>query len=273
MDNLDEAVATLQQLRATGIKLSLDDFGTGHSSLSRLRRLPIDHLKIDQSFVRNLTTDPEDAAVCLAIIGLAHNLRMTVIAEGVESEGQATYLRQHRCDEIQGYYFSRPLPAADFERLMSEARTLALRAQTADERRTLLLVDDETSILSALQRVLRQDGYDILTAGSARKGLDLLSTHNVQVILSDQRMPEMNGTEFLARVRDLYPDTVRMVLSGHADLGSITEAINRGAIYKFLTKPWNDEVLRADVREAFRHHESMQSRSQALPASEPSSAP
>lgn len=120
MDNVDEVVATLKQLRAAGIKLSLDDFGTGHSSLSRLRRLPINHLKIDQSFVRNLTLNPEDAAVCLSIINLAHNLHLTVIAEGVESEGQAAYLRQHDCDEMQGYYFSRPLPGRDFEQLLRQ---------------------------------------------------------------------------------------------------------------------------------------------------------
>lgn len=260
MDNLDQAVATLHQLRATGIKLSLDDFGTGHSSLSRLRRLPIDHLKIDQSFVRNLTTDPEDAAICLAIIGLAHNLRMTVIAEGVETEGQANYLRQQRCDEIQGYYFSRPLPLGDFEQLLAQRKTLALPAQTLDECRTLLLVDDEANILSALKRLLHRDGYQILTAASARGGFDLLSTHKVQVILSDQRMPEMNGTEFLSRVRDLYPDTIRIVLSGYADLNSVTDSINRGSIYKFLTKPWDDEALRTDVREAFRHYESAELR-------------
>lgn len=256
MDNVDEAIATLNELRATGIKLSLDDFGTGHSSLSRLRRLPIDHLKIDQSFVCNLTTDPEDAAVCLAIISLAHNLRMTVIAEGVETEGQANYLRRHHCDEMQGYYFSRPLPAGDFEQLLTQHRILALPAQTSDEHRTLLLVDDEANILSSLTRLLRRDGYQILTAGSAREGFDLLATHQVQVIISDQRMPEMNGTEFLSRVRDLYPDTIRMVLSGYTEFNSISAAINRGAIYKFVTKPWDDEMLRAEVREAFRHYES-----------------
>jgi len=258
MDNVDESIAMLHELRATGIKLSLDDFGTGHSSLSRLRRLPIDHLKIDQSFVNNLTTDPDDAAVCLAIIGLAHNLRMTVIAEGVETEGQANYLRRHRCDEMQGYYFSRPLPTGDFEQLLVQPRILALPVQTADERRTLLLVDDETSILTSLTRLLRREGYKILTAGSAREGFELLATHKVQVIVSDQRMPEMSGTEFLSRVRDLYPDTIRMVLSGYTEFNSVSDAINRGAIYKFLTKPWDDETLRTEVREGFLHHESAQ---------------
>ena len=256
MDSVDEAAATLQELRTTGIKISLDDFGTGHSSLSRLRRLPIDHLKIDQSFVCNLTTEPEDAAICLAIIGLAHNLRMSVIAEGVETEGQANYLRQHHCDEMQGYYFSRPLPADDFEELLVLRRTLILPPQPTHERRTLLLVDDEANVLSALKRVLRLDGYDIITASSAREGLELLSIHPVQVIVSDQRMPEMSGSEFLSRVRDLHPHTVRLVLSGYADLRSVSEAINRGAIYKFLTKPWDEGMLRSDLREAFLHFES-----------------
>jgi response regulator RpfG family c-di-GMP phosphodiesterase len=77
----------------------------------------------------------------------------------------------------------------------------------------------------------------------------------VQVIVSDQRMPDMSGTEFLAKVRDLYPDTVRMILSGYTDLATITEAINRGAIYRFLTKPWNDDELRGHIEAAFRSHE------------------
>ncbi|MES2015473.1 MAG: EAL domain-containing protein [Pseudomonadota bacterium] len=255
MDDLDEAVATLRQLKELGIELSLDDFGTGHSSLSRLRRLPIDHLKIDQSFVGNLTLDPADAAVCRAIIDLAHCLHMHVIAEGVETEGQAKFLRDNHCDDMQGYYFSRPVPAKDYAWLLMENTMLDVPVQPAHQQRTLLLVDDESNILSALKRTLRRDGYRILTAGSAREGLELLALHEVQVVLSDQRMGEMNGTEFLSRVRDLYPDTMRIVLSGYTDLNSITDAINRGSIYKFLTKPWDDTVLRDTVREAFRRYE------------------
>lgn len=93
-------------------------------------------MKIDQAFVSNLTTNPEDAAICLAIIGPAHNLHITVIAEGMENEGQANYLHQHHCDEIQGYYFSRPLPVSDFEQLLAQRRTLALSMQPVGERRT-----------------------------------------------------------------------------------------------------------------------------------------
>nr|WP_226924994.1 response regulator [Stutzerimonas stutzeri] len=117
---------------------------------------------------------------------------------------------------------------------------------------TVLLLDDEENILRALARVLRRDGYRILMATRAQDAFELLAKHDVQVILSDQRMPEMNGTEFLSRVKGLYPNTVRIVLSGYTDLKSVTEAINEGAIYKFLTKPWDDDLLRKDVAQAFR---------------------
>lgn len=121
--------------------------------------------------------------------------------------------------------------------------------------RTLLLVDDEENIASALTRLLRRDGYKILRASSGKEGLELLARNEVGVIVSDQRMPEMTGVEFLSRVKELYPDTVRIVLSGYTELNSVTDAINRGAIYKFLTKPWEDDLLRANVEEAFLHHE------------------
>ena len=122
-------------------------------------------------------------------------------------------------------------------------------------------MDDEPNILSSLQRLLRHEGYNILTSTSPAAAFDILAKHPVGVIISDQRMPEMSGTEFLSRVRELYPDTLRMVLSGYADLNSVTDAVNRGAIYKFLSKPWEDDALRAQVAEAFRHHEAMLSRS------------
>lgn len=126
---------------------------------------------------------------------------------------------------------------------------------SALEAKNLLLVDDESSIVSALKRVLRRDGYTIHCAGSARDAFRVLAEYPIDVILSDERMPEMNGTDFLAQVKDLYPHTVRLVLSGYTEVQSVTEAINKGAIYKFLTKPWDDEQLRANIREAFQRHD------------------
>ena len=119
--------------------------------------------------------------------------------------------------------------------------------------RTLLFVDDEPSILSALKRLFRRDGYQILTAGGGAEGLELLSANPVDLVISDQRMPNMTGVEFLREVKQRHPETVRIVLSGYTELNSITEAINEGAIFKFLTKPWEDEQLRANVQEALQY--------------------
>jgi diguanylate cyclase (GGDEF)-like protein len=121
--------------------------------------------------------------------------------------------------------------------------------------RTLLLVDDEEDVIASLERLLRYDGYNILHANSGRQGLEMLAKHNIGVVISDQRMPEMSGVEFLAQVKELYPETVRIVLSGSADFDSVREAINQGAIYKFFSKPWDNEVLRVDVMEAFWRQE------------------
>lgn len=111
MQNAEFAAGMLSRLKSKGINISIDDFGTGFSSLASLKRLPIDALKIDQSFVREATSDPDDAALVMAIITLAHNLRLKVVAEGVETEDQLRFLQLLRCDEIQGYFFSRPVPA------------------------------------------------------------------------------------------------------------------------------------------------------------------
>jgi diguanylate cyclase (GGDEF)-like protein len=111
MQNEEFAASMLNQLKSMGINISIDDFGTGFSSLASLKRLPIDALKIDQSFVREATSDPDDAALVMAIITLSHNLRLKVVAEGVETEDQLRFLQLLRCDEIQGYFFSKPVPA------------------------------------------------------------------------------------------------------------------------------------------------------------------
>ena len=121
--------------------------------------------------------------------------------------------------------------------------------------RTLLIVDDEENIRRALQRLFSSDGYRIYTAGGGREALTILTSSSVGVILSDQRMPEMSGIEFLMKVKELYPDTIRLVLSGYTELKMITDAINEGAIYKFLTKPWEDDLLRKNIAQAFQQYE------------------
>jgi diguanylate cyclase (GGDEF)-like protein len=149
MSNPEESAATLQQLSRTGVVVSVDDFGTGYSSMSCLHRFPLDKLKIDRSFVQALTCTAEAAAVVKGIISLAHSLHLKVIAEGVETQEQVQFLKGCGCDQFQGYYFSPPLPAAQFEQLMRAAREAAAHA---------LEEDDNSRTHSRLTRIVCDSG-------------------------------------------------------------------------------------------------------------------
>jgi CheY-like chemotaxis protein len=192
------------------------------------------------------------------VISLGHSLDFRIIAEGVETEGQLAYLQRYNCDEAQGFHLSQPIMPEAFAALLKQEQSRQPALRPAEQRKgTLLLLDDEPNVLSSLMRLLRRDGYQILAAHNAQEAFSMLATHEVQVVVSDQRMPDMNGTEFLSRVRKLYPGTVRIILSGYAELESVLGAINRGEIYRFYTKPWDDQALRDNIREAFRYHALM----------------
>ena len=119
---------------------------------------------------------------------------------------------------------------------------------------TVLFVDDEVNILKALKRLLRQDDMSVLCAAGAHEAFELLEQNPAQVVVTDQRMPDMCGVDLLSSVRERWPDVVRMMLTGYTEMGVAVEAINRGEIYRLITKPWNDDELRATLRQAFDHH-------------------
>jgi EAL domain-containing protein (putative c-di-GMP-specific phosphodiesterase class I) len=118
MRNVDDTTACMKRFRDAGVALSIDDFGTGYSSLGYLRQFPVDALKIDRSFVKELHTSDDDAAICAAIIAMARELKLKVIAEGVANREQIKFLRRHRCDQVQGYLISKPIPVDDLEMLL-----------------------------------------------------------------------------------------------------------------------------------------------------------
>ncbi|HIJ21319.1 MAG: EAL domain-containing protein [Gammaproteobacteria bacterium] len=118
IDNLDQAARSLQKIRSAGIQIAVDDFGTGYSTLNYLQRLPVDIIKIDQQFIKEIPSSKDDMTLVKAVIAMAHSMGFDVVAEGVETKVQADFLREHQCEELQGFYFSKPVPANEFEQLL-----------------------------------------------------------------------------------------------------------------------------------------------------------
>ena len=254
MANTERTIACLRGLRDKGVRISIDDFGTGYSSLAYLRRFPIDKLKIDMAFIRDVTRNPDDAAIVRAIISMAHSLNLVVIAEGVETTAQLSHLRRHHCDQIQGYLFSRPLSAALATQLLVQRRCLPPPVQVGVPERPLLIIDDDPYMRTLLQMVFEGTGYHVLAAASAAEGFDMLAKNDVHVILCDQRMPDMEGIAFFELVKLMYPATIRIVLTGHTEYERMMAAVNSGAISRYYTKPWNNDVLLENVRNAFQQY-------------------
>jgi diguanylate cyclase (GGDEF)-like protein/PAS domain S-box-containing protein len=262
MSNAEETITVLKNLKQLGVKISIDDFGTGYSSLAYLKRFPIDKLKIDIAFVREVTSNPDDAAIVLAIIHMAHSMKLKVIAEGVERDAQLSYLKRHACDEIQGYYFSRPVPADEFEAMLDEGkrhgRAVGRRfggrsADSADRRRRRLHARRAERLPGAgwLPHPDRANGGRRFRYPGAHQG----AGDRVRPVHAEHERDRIHGAR-----ENAGPDTFRIMLSAYADLAPIMAAINQGAIDRFYTKPWKGAVLRENIREGFRLHRQSVSR-------------
>ncbi|GLR11682.1 hypothetical protein GCM10007907_04720 [Chitinimonas prasina] len=256
MKNVDTAQRIMNDLKAVGLKWSIDDFGTGYSALSYLRKYPFDQLKIDRSFVEDVHLNLENASVTRAIISMAHSLGIAVIAEGVETAEQLGFLLQAGCSQIQGYYYSPPLPANSCVQLLADDGVLSLPAISIKRnQRTLLVVDSTPAIHTYLLRDLQREGYHILNVDCPADAFKILAINQVGVVLADQRQPGISGADFLRQVKTLHPDTVRIAMSSYTDVDSILKAINEGAIFRFITKPWQPQELKEQLREAFKQYE------------------
>ncbi len=256
MHDANESLVKMQQLQALGIHFSIDDFGTGYSSLAYLKRFPFSQLKIDRSFINDVYTDPESAALVRSMISMGHNLGISVIAEGVETIEQLGFLSKAGCDEIQGYFYARPLAVdACWQKLQHKEQALLPPDIYANGQRCLLLVDSDANILAALKRELRLENYQLLSADTASEAIDLLAKHKVDVVLTDLRLSDMTGVDFLQKIRAIYPDIIRMVLSGTTEINGILKAVNECVIYRFITKPWEPAELKVQLAEAFKLRE------------------
>jgi len=251
---LSESVQVSQALRkckGLGLNITLDEVDIGRIHPTYLRSLPIDAVRIGAATMQDITVDFARPSMARGWINLAHDLCWQVWIKDVDDPDLLPHLQRHLCEWVQGPAIAKRMSADEFTHYAQIHGGVS--ASPTEATRTLLLVDDEENILASLRRLFRPQGYKIILANSGQEGLDRLKETKVDVIISDQRMPNMTGVDFLRQAKVLRPDTIRIVLSGYTELQSITEAINEGAIYKFLTKPWDDDLLKAQIVEAFRY--------------------
>lgn len=250
LEDTERAQPVFERVKEMGIKLAMDDFGSGYSGLQYLRTLPFDFLKIDRSFISNLVTNLASANIVAAVIGMAHSLKLQVVAEGVESMGQVSCLTKLGCDTVQGYYFSPPQTALESEKLLWQGTFKVADTGPKDPQPWVLILDDEIGIVNALKRLIKTSGYRTVGVCSPHEALNLMADHPADIVISDYRMSEMHGLDFLHHVKKLYPQTIRVLISGQADIEVLSEAISKSCVDKFISKPWNNGKLVAFIQQA-----------------------
>lgn len=214
MSHVEDNISLLNRLKGMGVKLSVDDFGTGYSSLAYLKRLPLDAVKVDRAFVQDITADPGDASITRAVITMAHNLRLKVVAEGVETEGQISLLVANHCDDMQGYYFSPPVPPDQATKLLQSRLAFPshLRSSSAAAPTVLLALPDGAlghKLVPALDAV----GLKALLAGSGDEAMALLERQPVAAIVAEAGLADGRGGDFVSRALLLQPDASFLVLA------------------------------------------------------------
>ncbi|MEW5788918.1 MAG: EAL domain-containing protein [Pseudomonadota bacterium] len=249
LKNPEAAARHLRDIKRKGVRLALDDFGTGYSSLGYLKHYPFDVLKIDQIFTRNVTRDPEDAAIVRSTISLAHNLGMRVLAEGVETEPQLRFMARYGCDQVQGYLLGRPANPEDVETLVMERRDLRPRRDPREAiSRNVLVVEDEALEAERLAMILEDAGYRVFVAEDLPGVLDVMGRERIDLIMADHYLAQTTGVEILTRMLQLFPDVPRVMASASTDHRVVMEAVNQAGIRAFLIKPVLPDTLLATLR-------------------------
>lgn len=264
MADVESTIAILRQLKSLGVLVSIDDFGTGYSSLAYLRRFPIDELKIDRSFVDGLGREAEDTAIVAAVVAMAHAMELSVVAEGVETPEQLERLRILGCEEAQGYYFSRPVPAGDVEGLLTdEDELLARRHRTPlDGDRggyrgdVVVIADDSPEVRQLAAVSLTAAAFEVHEADNGRSALELARELRPSCVILDVQMPHIDGFEACRALRaDRSMDgTTIIMLTANSDAADKVQGFSAGAD-DYMVKPFAPRDLVARVHAAVRRRE------------------
>lgn len=265
-ENAEANIKILSMIRSLGVRLSLDDFGTGFSSLSYLQQLPVDELKIDRSFIISIESEMDEAPIVPAIIAMAWRLGLQIVVEGIENEAQLKYIERHQCDIYQGFLFAKPMPQDEFfEKLRTEyllpvsgesklAGTAATvphvrRGAAAARGGRLLLIDDDPSICRLVTTLLEEDGILVTTAYTGSAGLALARERRFDLVLLDIGLPDADG---FSLCRQLCTDAATrevpvIFLTSREAAGDEARGLGEGAI-DFIRKPVQPDILRVRVR-------------------------
>lgn len=233
LDDQRGAISKLRALRAMGVQSCLDDFGTGYSSLAYLRELPVSVVKIDQAFVRNVISEPADAAIARGVTAMAHHLHLDVVVEGVETLAQFAFLKRINCDVFQGFLFDRPMPIQDLidklrqqglKRSLPEVEpvTTSSAPRRSHSVQTLVLTGDMTWRVR-LAGVLRSRGFEVLLAEHGMHTLQYLAQYNIEVVIAQETLTDMTAILLFTKVAEMYPDVVRW-LSAQSDQSALLSA-------------------------------------------------
>ena len=251
MQNADTAIRTLSGLKKMGVTISLDDFGTGYSSLAYLKRFPIDAVKVDRSFVRDIAADSDDASITRAVITMAHHLKLKVVAEGVETAAQLALLISHHCDIIQGYFFSRPLPAEGLKTLLLADTRLPPNLLNSGTRNPMVLfvgIEGFDGVLEQLQR----DGHRVCHVQYIDSAIQWLSGNLVDVLVCAAPSGHFDPLPVIEKAIATQPDCERILLADSKQWNrrSVAKLSSGGLVQRVIHLPIEPETLRQAVEEA-----------------------
>jgi diguanylate cyclase (GGDEF)-like protein len=265
MEDIESTIEILDELKALGLTVSIDDFGTGYSSLEYLHRMPIDEVKIDQSFVAGLGSDAVNSAIVASVVSLAHAMNLEVVAEGVETREQLERLRTLGCDFAQGYFIARPMPASEIDECLA-ANAAGEELPSADPTggaarppisETVLVVDDAADVRMLARMSLTAAGFTVEEAGNGAAAVALARRLIPECVLLDLSMPDMSGIAVCKALRNdpITAGCTIVMLTTHADPADKAEAFMVGAD-DYIVKPFTPRDLVARVHSALHRRQT-----------------